>query len=162
MGVGCPCPPVRNNSDPFVSNYINRMQHFTRYSPTTNEWSLVHPMNQKRSSAGGASLNDRVYVVGGFNGKACLNSAEVYDPQDDQSVNHFLLNLVSLGRTNDGLQKHNRKMHDQQICFYQITINNSNSNNSIKTINNDSRNNNNETTIVKAKQQPQKQQQKQQ
>ncbi len=57
---------------------------FDRYTPSENQWSLIHPMHMNRSDANGASLDGKVYIVGGFNGTECMNSAEYYDPLVNQ------------------------------------------------------------------------------
>ena len=41
-------------------------------------------MHMNRSDANGASLDGKVYIVGGFNGTECMNSAEYYDPLVNQ------------------------------------------------------------------------------
>lgn len=40
-------------------------------------------MNSQRSDAGATSQDGFIYVVGGFNGAECLNTAERYDPGTD-------------------------------------------------------------------------------
>jgi kelch-like protein 10 len=54
-----------------------------RYDYQTNQWSMIAPMNEKRCSAGGAVLNGKIYITGGYNDRV-LNSAEVYDPEVNQ------------------------------------------------------------------------------
>lgn len=44
----------------------------------------MHSMNHHRSDASACRLDDKIVIVGGFNGNECLNSAEVYDPELDE------------------------------------------------------------------------------
>src|SRR2546430_2077122 len=51
------------------------------YSPTTNTWSTGPSMITGRQSAGGAAINGKIYVVGGWAGPGqYLSNNEVYDP----------------------------------------------------------------------------------
>nr|7ON8_A Chain A, SAKe6AR [synthetic construct] len=58
------------------------------YDPETNEWSLVAPMNTRRSGVGVAVLNRLLYAVGGYDGSpdghTHLNSVECYDPETNE------------------------------------------------------------------------------
>lgn len=52
------------------------------YDPGTDTWTpLPVDMNVARSMHGAATVNTRVYVVGGYDGSADLASCEVYDPE---------------------------------------------------------------------------------
>ena len=37
-------------------------------------------MHEKRAGCACTVLNERIYVVGGYNGRAVLSSCEMYDP----------------------------------------------------------------------------------
>lgn len=41
-------------------------------------------MHRQRSDASAASLGEKIYIVGGFNGHEVLNSAEVFDVKTNQ------------------------------------------------------------------------------
>jgi kelch-like protein 10 len=41
-------------------------------------------MKEKRSDANATTPNSSVYITGGFNGDAIMNSAEVYNPEVNQ------------------------------------------------------------------------------
>lgn len=55
-----------------------------RYSPLTNSWRYVAPMNVARSGHGCTVCNGKIYVIGGCSGTEKLDAMEVYDPQIDQ------------------------------------------------------------------------------
>lgn len=40
-------------------------------------------MNSQRSDGSSCVMDDKIYMVGGFNGQECLQSAEIYDPVTD-------------------------------------------------------------------------------
>ena len=55
------------------------------YDPTSNTWSMLDAkLNKEREGLGIAVLNNKIYAVGGFNGRdgstIILNTVEVYDP----------------------------------------------------------------------------------
>uniref|UniRef100_UPI003467EF7F SAKe6EEtal n=1 Tax=synthetic construct TaxID=32630 RepID=UPI003467EF7F len=54
------------------------------YDPERDEWSLVAPMNTRRSGVGVAVLDGHIYAVGGYDGHTHLNSVEAYDPERDE------------------------------------------------------------------------------
>ena len=55
------------------------MASVEKYTPGTNQWEVVAPMNRQRSDASACALNGKMYVAGGFNGQEVLNSVETYD-----------------------------------------------------------------------------------
>ncbi|KDR11165.1 kelch-like protein 10 isoform X2 [Zootermopsis nevadensis] len=64
-----------------------RLSTAERYDCETDQWSLIAPMNKKRTFASAAVLNDKIYVAGGDDGNNCinyLNSVEVYDPDTNR------------------------------------------------------------------------------
>ncbi len=50
------------------------------YDPTTNQWTVVAPMNLGRNHTAGVAINGRFYVVGGRPSAAAARALEVYDP----------------------------------------------------------------------------------
>ena len=55
-------------------------------SAEQKQWKSVSSMITRRSSVGVAVMNGLLYDVGGYDGVArqCLNSVEVYNPEDDE------------------------------------------------------------------------------
>ena len=51
-----------------------------RYDPATNTWEAVAPMSTKRAGLGAASIDGKLYAVGGHDGSARLATVERYDP----------------------------------------------------------------------------------
>lgn len=51
------------------------------YHPENNEWTILPSMKTGRSGAGVAALNQYVFVVGGFDGRAQLSDVERYDTE---------------------------------------------------------------------------------
>lgn len=52
-----------------------------RYDPQTNTWQFVQPMHVCRGGVGLASLGGYLFAIGGHDGKAYLNTAEMYCPK---------------------------------------------------------------------------------
>ena len=50
------------------------------YNPQTNQWTLVAPMNSRRSGVSIIAHDGFIYAIGGFDGVARLNSGEKYNP----------------------------------------------------------------------------------
>ncbi|GFN92473.1 kelch-like protein 10 [Plakobranchus ocellatus] len=73
--------PPRNPSGVINSP---RLRSAERFNPSTNQWTLIANMRERRSDASATSLNGEIYICGGFNGSECLCSAEVYNPVSDQ------------------------------------------------------------------------------
>ncbi len=87
---------------------MNRLNTAEKYNPTTNQWSLIADMNERRSDSSAADLNGKVYVCGGFDGNECLSSAEFYDPD----TGHWtLIKPMLLGRSGVGLVNFNRRLY---------------------------------------------------
>lgn len=55
-----------------------------RYDPQRNQWEMIPSMHIQRSDACAAALHDKIYIVGGFNGREIYNSAEVFDVEANQ------------------------------------------------------------------------------
>ncbi|KAG8038857.1 hypothetical protein G9C98_003164 [Cotesia typhae] len=60
------------------------LQTAERWDPNTQEWSLIAPMPQARSTVGVAVLNDKLYAVGGRDTNSCLNTVDCYDPHTNK------------------------------------------------------------------------------
>ncbi|KAK9739181.1 Kelch motif [Popillia japonica] len=60
------------------------MNSAERYNPDANQWELIQPMQRQRSDASAAALDNKIYIVGGFNGQEVMSSAEVYDTLTNQ------------------------------------------------------------------------------
>eukprot|EP01047_Picozoa_sp_COSAG01_P134903 COSAG01_NODE_65099_length_274_cov_0.748571_1_plen_83_part_10 len=51
------------------------------YDPTTNTWTAIAPMGTRRAELAAATLNGKIYALGGADdGSSLLNTAEAYDP----------------------------------------------------------------------------------
>ena len=50
------------------------------YDPTTNQWTQLTNMRNRRSGVGITAYNGCIYVLGGFNGVSRMASGERYDP----------------------------------------------------------------------------------
>jgi hypothetical protein len=62
-------------------NGVESLKSVERYDTEFNMWTLVAPLNEKRKGVGTASLNGKLYAVGGWNASSgYLNSVERYDP----------------------------------------------------------------------------------
>ena len=55
-----------------------------RYDPQKNLWEYVSSMSNRRKHLGAASLNGKLYAVGGRSETTELNSVECYDPSTNQ------------------------------------------------------------------------------
>lgn len=64
-----------------VRCYCRRLVPYARCLYVSSiQWSFISPMFVQRSDANATTLDGKVYIVGGFNGQQCVNSAEFYDP----------------------------------------------------------------------------------
>ncbi|XP_035238582.1 kelch-like protein 12 isoform X2 [Anguilla rostrata] len=55
-----------------------------KYDPKTQEWSFLPNIARKRRYVATVSLNDRVYVIGGYDGRSRLSSVECLDYTADE------------------------------------------------------------------------------
>lgn len=53
------------------------------YNPMHNQWLLTSPMIKGRSDADAINVDNRVYIIGGFDGIRCHSSSEVYDAESN-------------------------------------------------------------------------------
>ena len=58
------------------SNPYSMVMHLTK---NQQEWVAAAPMGSARSVGGSASIDNKLYVVGGFDGERAMDSAEVFD-----------------------------------------------------------------------------------
>lgn len=54
-----------------------------KYSPATDTWTKLGPLNTARRGCGAAVFNGKVYAVGGHDGMQSLCTVEVYDAEED-------------------------------------------------------------------------------
>ncbi len=93
-------PDIRR-AEPQESNY----QALTyRYDPEVNTWERLTPPRIARAFGAAAALGDRLYYVGGYDGREELATCEVYDPLEDQwgTCARLLLPRGGLGLTRRG------------------------------------------------------------
>ena len=50
------------------------------YDPSTNQWTMIAPMRNRRSGVGVIAYRDHIYALGGFNGITRMNTGEKYNP----------------------------------------------------------------------------------
>lgn len=53
------------------------------FDPKTSTWCKVASMKTPRRNAVSVSVNDKIYVIGGYNGSSAVNLVEVYDPREN-------------------------------------------------------------------------------
>ena len=54
------------------------------YGPVTNMWTSLTPMPTARGSLGAATLNGKIYAIGGIDYYVALDTVEIYDSQLDE------------------------------------------------------------------------------
>jgi kelch-like protein 1/4/5 len=54
-----------------------------RYDPRCDQWTLITSLNRPKEAIGIAAVSDKLYIVGGFDGKV-LDEVEKYDPELDK------------------------------------------------------------------------------
>ena len=54
-----------------------------RYNTWTHQWTSIASMNTPRAWAASAVVDNKVYILGGFDGSNRLRSVERYDPEMD-------------------------------------------------------------------------------
>lgn len=81
----CFTSAVKLNDELYVIAGFDGMRRLTsveKYSPQSNQWVLVKPLNTPRSDAAAVVHNGTIYIFGGYAGDS-LCSAELYDAQTD-------------------------------------------------------------------------------
>jgi N-acetylneuraminic acid mutarotase len=68
-----------------------------RYNTWTKQWSSVAPMNSARAWPSVAVADNRIYVMGGFDGSNRLRSVEVFNPEEDSWTFVASLNMCRAG-----------------------------------------------------------------
>ena len=77
----------------------SHLKSVEKYNPFTNQWVYVNKMNRARTHHSACVINDRIYVVGGFDEKSNrIQEIECYDP----ATNKWTI----VGKTNDSLTDH--------------------------------------------------------
>ncbi|XP_032734186.1 kelch-like protein 12 isoform X2 [Lontra canadensis] len=84
-----------------------------KYDPKTQEWSFLPSITRKRRYVASVSLHDRIYVIGGYDGRSRLSSVECLDYTADEdgvwysvapmNVRRGLAGATTLGGGYDGL-----------------------------------------------------------
>ena len=71
------------NEKDLVLNWTYKLTRGHKWITNSLQWEDMADMNEKRMEISNSSviLNDRIWVMGGWNGKNTLKSVEVYDPQ---------------------------------------------------------------------------------
>jgi kelch-like protein 1/4/5 len=54
-----------------------------RYDPRCDQWTLITTLSRPKEALAIAAVNDKLYIVGGFDGKV-LDEVEKYDPETDK------------------------------------------------------------------------------
>lgn len=62
------------------------------YDPVENRWTFGKPMTTARANVGVAVVGSRLYAVGGFSGKAFLNSVEFFDFETEEWTTSVIVN----------------------------------------------------------------------
>lgn len=68
---------------PASSDSSKQFSSVERYDPRSDQWCLIAAMNNCRDAVGMATLGDRIYSVGGYDGLSYLDAVEAYDPETD-------------------------------------------------------------------------------
>ena len=53
------------------------------FDPKTSTWCKVASIKTPRRNAMSVSVNDKIYIIGGYNGSSAVNLVEVYDPREN-------------------------------------------------------------------------------
>uniref|UniRef100_A0A8C4NCK5 Kelch-like family member 5 n=1 Tax=Eptatretus burgeri TaxID=7764 RepID=A0A8C4NCK5_EPTBU len=68
-----------------ATQHNSRFSHCVeRYDPKIDCWTSVAPLSVSRDAIGVCLLGDRLYAVGGYNGKSYLTTVEEYDPNSNE------------------------------------------------------------------------------
>ena len=58
---------------------VNRLRHAEAYNPLSNTWRNISSMGTPRSNFGIEVIDDRLLVVGGYNGQRTSSAVVAYD-----------------------------------------------------------------------------------
>lgn len=50
------------------------------YNPKYDEWTMCSPMSTERGNLAGATLNGKIFAIGGGKGSDCYFDVEMFDP----------------------------------------------------------------------------------
>ena len=77
-----------------------------RYDPQVNAWEELAPPKTARAFGAAAALGNRLYYIGGYDGREELATCEIYDPTDDQwgTCARLLLPRGGLGVARRGMR----------------------------------------------------------
>ena len=66
-----------------VLNSAYKLARGHKWLNNSLKWDKIKEMNEKRTNISNSNviLNDRIWVIGGWNGKEIMKSVEMYDPQ---------------------------------------------------------------------------------
>lgn len=68
---------------PASSDLSKQFSSVERYDSRIDQWGLIVPMKNCRDAVGMATLGDRLYSVGGYDGNTYLDAVEAYDPDSN-------------------------------------------------------------------------------
>ena len=68
------------------TSFMKEVKTVERFNPENTEWEVVKPMTEARASFTVASLEGKLYVIGGYRRGRKLNSMECYDPSQNAWV----------------------------------------------------------------------------
>jgi len=66
------------------SHQYSRLSTAEKYDKSTNTWHKIASMNIARSGVGVVALGNKIYAIGGYDGKTHLNSVEEYNPDSNK------------------------------------------------------------------------------
>ncbi|XP_074179769.1 kelch-like protein 4 [Rhinolophus sinicus] len=89
---------VVGGHDAPASNHCSRLSDCVeRYDPKNDSWSTVAPLSVPRDAVAVCALGDKLFVVGGYDGHAYLNTVESYDAQKDEWKQEVPVNMGRAG-----------------------------------------------------------------
>uniref|UniRef100_A0A8C0W2X9 BTB domain-containing protein n=1 Tax=Castor canadensis TaxID=51338 RepID=A0A8C0W2X9_CASCN len=89
---------VVGGHDAPASNHCSRLSDCVeRYDPKTDSWSTVAPLSVPRDAVAVCPLGDKLYVVGGYDGRSYLNTVESYDAQKNEWKEEVPVNIGRAG-----------------------------------------------------------------
>jgi N-acetylneuraminic acid mutarotase len=62
-----------------------------RYDPKTNTWTAIQSMRTPRSLFATVVMDDKIFAIGGFNGKTITRSVEYFDKRTNEWFVYLLL-----------------------------------------------------------------------
>ncbi|XP_076818772.1 kelch-like protein 5 [Clavelina lepadiformis] len=81
-----------------ASNQMSKLsESVERYSPKTDQWTIVASMSVPRDAVGICVLGGHLYACGGYDGQSYLSTCESYDPQSNEWTKVAPLNTGRAG-----------------------------------------------------------------